>query len=128
MSGSRLGTPEELRLHPLRGAIFESWVASEIMKAQLNAGQRPRLSFFRDEHGLEVDVLAETGAQLIGVEVKSGATVPLEAFAPLEAVAQLVPELRTRIVLHGGSESWNSKHGRAVSYRELDHIDWSKGA
>lgn len=31
-------TPEELRLHPLRGAIMESWVCAEIMKAQPNPG------------------------------------------------------------------------------------------
>jgi len=70
-------SPEELRLHPLRGAIFESWVASEIMKAHHNVGQRPSLSFFRDAHGLEIDLIVERGTQLIGVEVKSGATVPL---------------------------------------------------
>jgi plasmid stabilization system protein ParE len=45
----------------------------------------------------------EHGANLTGVEIKSGTTVPLEMFAPLEAVARLVPELRTGIVLHGGA-------------------------
>jgi hypothetical protein len=30
--------PEQLGTHPLRGAIFESWVASEILKWRLNRG------------------------------------------------------------------------------------------
>jgi hypothetical protein len=46
-------------------------------------------------------------------------------FAPLEAVARLVPELRTRIVLHGGTESWTAQAGQALSYREIDRRDWT---
>jgi predicted AAA+ superfamily ATPase len=118
---------DELRLHPLRGAIYETWVVSEILKAHHNLGAPARLSFFRDAHGLEVDLLIERSRALVGVEVKSGATVPMEAFAPLESVARLLPELRTRIVLHGGSESWSVKQGRALSYREIDGTDWVGG-
>ena len=44
-------TPDELRHHPLRGAIFESWVVSELVKAHRNTAREPRLSFFRDAHG-----------------------------------------------------------------------------
>jgi hypothetical protein len=49
---------------------------------------------------------------------------PVEAFVPLEPVARLPPDLRTRIVLHGGSESWSLKQGRALSYRQIDRVDW----
>ena len=120
-------SPDELRLHPLRGAVFESWVVSEIMKAYHNVGKQPALSFFRDAHGLEVDLLIGHGADLAGVEVKSGATVPLEMFAPLQAVARLVPELRTHIVLHGGTETWTTRVGQALSYRDIERRDWTEG-
>ena len=32
-------TPEQLRTHPLRGAIFETWVVSEIVKHRMNLGE-----------------------------------------------------------------------------------------
>jgi uncharacterized protein len=115
-------TPDELRLHPLRGAIFESWVVSEILKAHRNSGQTPRLSYFRDAHGLEVDLLVESGREIAGVEVKSAATVPLEMFRPLEAVAALIPELRERFILHGGPGSFRSSLGRALSFRDIDQV------
>lgn len=118
-------TPEELRLHPLRGAIFESWVVSELMKAHHNVGQQPKLWFYRDAHGLEIDIIVEHGIGLTGVEVKSGATVPFEAYAPLSAVAALIPELGGRIVLHGGQESWTSEAGEALSYRDIDRREWA---
>jgi hypothetical protein len=71
--------------------------------------------------------MVERGPEIAGVEVKSGATVPLEMFAPLEAAARLIPELRTSIVLHGGPESFTTSRGRALSYREIDGVDWVRG-
>lgn len=118
-------TPEELRHHPLRGPLFESWVVSEVLKAHVNVGRSPRLSFFRDAHGLEVDLLVERGTRFVGVEVKSGATVPLESFASLAAAATLIPELGARIVVHGGTDSWSNRAGRALPFREMDRFGWT---
>lgn len=118
-------TADELRLHPLRGAIFESWVAAELLKAHRNAGQQPRISYFRDAHGMEVDLIVERGSDLLGIEVKSGATVPLEAFSALGALGKLLPELRQRFVVHGAAESWATSEGRALSYRDLDSVRWT---
>ena len=39
------------------GALFEGFIAAEIVKAQVNAGRRRELCYFRDEQGLEVDFL-----------------------------------------------------------------------
>jgi hypothetical protein len=58
------------------------------------------------------------------VEAKSGSTVPLEAFTPLRAVAELVPELAERVVVHGGESSHRATAGRAVSFREIDKVKW----
>jgi predicted AAA+ superfamily ATPase len=118
--------PRELRAHPLRGAVFESWVVSEVLKAHHNAGVTPRMSFFRDTHGLEVDLLVERGGDLVGVEAKSGATVPVEAFAPLQSVAALLPELRELIVVHGGDDAWSSDRGRALPFSALDEVSWTQ--
>lgn len=48
----------QLRDHPLRGAIFETWVASEIRKARVHRGWPPGMSLFRDRKGREVDVVS----------------------------------------------------------------------
>jgi predicted AAA+ superfamily ATPase len=67
--------PEQLQAHPQRGALFESWVAAEILKARLHRGVEPDLYHLRETRGIEVDLLVEAGEILFGVEVKSGATV-----------------------------------------------------
>ena len=37
-------SPDELRGHPLRGAIFETWVAAEVVKAHYHRGAVPALA------------------------------------------------------------------------------------
>lgn len=64
----------ELRHHPLRGAIFESWVASEVFKAVTHRGELPRLCHYRAA-GTEVDLVMDLGARFVLAEAKSGSTV-----------------------------------------------------
>ena len=64
--------PGDLAAHPLRGAIFESHVVAELTKGYLHRGEEPRLSFWRDARGHEVDVVVDEGPQPTAVEVKSG--------------------------------------------------------
>ena len=68
-------SPEQLRTHPLRGAIFETWMVSEFVKHQTNLGETTRaLSFYRDQNGAEVDLIIETPSHLQLIEAKSTAT------------------------------------------------------
>ena len=77
--------PEHLRAHPQRGALFENWAVTELLKARLHQGRRPDLYFLRDKAGHEVDVLVETAPDTLqGVEIKSGATVAGDFFAGLD--------------------------------------------
>jgi predicted AAA+ superfamily ATPase len=63
-----------LNTHAARGALFETYVISELMKQRLNAGQALDLYFWRDHVGHEVDVLIESGQGLQALEIKSGTT------------------------------------------------------
>lgn len=48
-------TGAELEKSPFLGALFEGFIAAELVKTQLNAGRRRELYYFRDQQGLEVD-------------------------------------------------------------------------
>ncbi len=55
-------TPEQLRSHPLRGPIFETWVVSEIVKHRMNLGETRGIFFYRSRDVAEVDlVICTTG-------------------------------------------------------------------
>jgi hypothetical protein len=100
----------------------KSWLG--VLEASYLALRLPPFSRNLSKRGLEVDLLVERGTRILGVEAKSGATVPLEAFAPLGAVAELVPELDQRVVVHGGDSSHTTTAGRAISFREIDDMKW----
>ncbi|MED5619407.1 ATP-binding protein [Ideonella sp. BN130291] len=66
---------QALATHAMRGALFESWAASEYIKSRCNAGLSPALHFWRDHAGHEVDLVIEAeGGRLDAVELKSGST------------------------------------------------------
>jgi len=75
-------------------SIVEGFVASELVKCQVNAGKRSELYYFRDQQGLEVDFLWPRGnRRLTLLEVKSSKTVTPEMAVPLERLAAAI---RTR--------------------------------
>lgn len=89
-----IDTPEQLEVHPLRGAIFETWVISEIVKLRAHLGPAPSLCFYRDAKGLEVDAVLERGNTLLLVETKSGGTVAGDFFDALRVLDGTLAALR----------------------------------
>jgi predicted AAA+ superfamily ATPase len=69
-----ISEPAQLDTHPLRGAVFESWGISEVIKAVLNQGRRTSIGFLRDKNGTEVDLVMEHQGSLVPIEFKAGRT------------------------------------------------------
>ncbi len=122
-------TPQQLRNHPLRGAIFETWVVSEILKSRVHRGLQPSLSFFRDRKGLEVDVLVELARTLLAVETKSGETIAGDFFSGVRAFASWVASSRLRrkvrsFVVYGGSTMQKRSTGTAIPWSSVHRQAW----
>jgi predicted AAA+ superfamily ATPase len=85
----------DLEKSPFHGALFEGFMAAEIIKAQINAGRRRELYYFRDEQGLEVDfVVPGKGGSVTLVECKTSRT-PTPAMAmPLQRLAEAMKKKR----------------------------------
>jgi uncharacterized protein len=75
-----LKDPDHAAAGPLGGAIFETAVLLQMVKAFVNRGEAPLIHFWRTSAGLEVDFVVEAGGKLVPVEVKLSAT-PLPAMA-----------------------------------------------
>lgn len=70
----RINDPEILKFHPLKGQIFETLMVSEIIKQYFNQGMEAPVYFWRDNKGLEVDVIIDKGHYLMPVEIKISET------------------------------------------------------
>lgn len=65
----------QLLTSPHLGQVFENLIVAETYKAHLNRGVEPRLYFYRDDAGTEVDLLEFTDeTRPMAVEVKSSMT------------------------------------------------------
>ncbi|MEX0848903.1 MAG: ATP-binding protein [Candidatus Dependentiae bacterium] len=65
----------DLYTHPMRGAIFESFVISEMYKYRYNKHLKPDLYFWRDVQGHEIDAAFEKNFDtIVPIEIKSGMT------------------------------------------------------
>jgi predicted AAA+ superfamily ATPase len=87
----------ELSKSPFVGSLFEGFIASEIVKAQVNAGRRRELYHFRDEQGLEVDfVVPGRGGSLTLVECKASRTVTPAMTTPMQRLRDAVLKRRRK--------------------------------
>jgi predicted AAA+ superfamily ATPase len=118
---------EQLRLHPLRGAIFESWVISEIYKASVHSGVQPSLFHYRETRGLEIDLLIEQVEGLDAVEIKSGATAAADFFKNLKRfydrmkAAGKTYRIRSHVV-YGGDDSRQRTDAQVLSWRDVQRL------
>ena len=90
----------ELERSPFLGPIIEGFVAAEILKNQVNRGQRKELYYFRDEQALEVDFLVpRPNARFWAVEVKASKTVQSSMASPLTSLGRAAGARASRRVV-----------------------------
>jgi predicted AAA+ superfamily ATPase len=80
-------TPGTLESGAFAGAIFETYVISEIIKSYWHNGKDPAIYFYRDQDGKEIDVLLEENGVLYPVEIKRKSNpdkTDISAFATLK--------------------------------------------
>lgn len=121
--------PGQLRHHPLRGALFESWAVSEVLKWRLHRGLPQRMFHLRESRGAEVDLLVEEGASLIALEAKSGATVVPDFFKAFEDLRAEVTDREPHLtldprVVYGGDASQRRSTATVIPWRELHEHEW----
>ncbi|MBD5202215.1 MAG: ATP-binding protein [Bacteroidales bacterium] len=90
---------EILKVHHMRGALFENIAICELIKRSYNRGSDPRIYFYRDKSGLEVDAVEDVAGTLHLYEIKSGATLRSSYLENMKKVKELLPNVgRTTII------------------------------
>lgn len=118
--------PEQLHTHPLRGPIFETWVASEITKRRANQGETRGLSFYRDRNGAEVDLVVEHAPDLTLVEAKSAATASSNLMQGAKRVRSHLSRATGRcsvVVVYAGDQLQRRGTDWLVPWSELHNFD-----
>ncbi|HSR50259.1 MAG TPA: ATP-binding protein [Acidobacteriota bacterium] len=116
----RIRSPQDLHIHSSRGAIFESFVVSELLKNALHQGREPDLHFWRDSAGNEIDAVLERGTHQVAIEIKSGQTIAKDFFSGLDHWRGLVgdPDAPAALV-YGGDRSFQRRGFQVYSWSVL---------
>ncbi len=111
---------KQLSRDPLRGALFENLIIIEALKSHLNLGKDPRIFFFRDSHGNEVDLIIQFARQLKPYEIKSSQTWHDSFLKGLFYFNQLVGERGEKgCIIYAGNSSRNNDSYTLLPYTDL---------
>ena len=117
----------QLDVHPLRGAIFECWVVSEIIKQRFNRGETNGVFFFRDKAGLESNALVQGRKTLKIVEVKAGQTISSDWAASSQKITELFARTKqavSSVVVYGGTEKQERNGVTYLPWHAIQDYSW----
>jgi predicted AAA+ superfamily ATPase len=67
----RISSSDAIGSHPLKGSLFETYIAMEILKVFHSWPLKPNLYHFRSYSGAEVDLVVELNGRLFPIEIKA---------------------------------------------------------
>ena len=116
----RIDGPLTLATHAMRGAIFETWVLAETLKHRFNQGLSADVYFWRDNHGVEVDLLYPHQGMLHPVEIKSGTTFATDWLRGCDLFKRYAGERSAPgVVVYGGDDSYEILGSQVMSWQRF---------
>lgn len=115
----RITNAAQLENHPLRGALYETWVVAEAIKGYSALGQDPPLYFWRDQHGHEVDLLVDCSTHLHPMEIKIGSTFQPSWLKNVRWLNEL-QEYHQGHLIYGGDEAFSYQGVQVVPWHAAD--------
>jgi predicted AAA+ superfamily ATPase len=119
-------TVDQLRSHPLRGPLFETWVVSEILKHRMNAGESGGMYHYRDQNGVEADLVVEQPGRLSLVEAKAAGTAGPGLCDGLDRVRTVLEQAQPcgAFVIYGGDTAQKRSNVEVLPWRDLHERRW----
>ncbi|WP_414699078.1 DUF4143 domain-containing protein [Oligoflexus sp.] len=99
--------------------MFESFIISEIYKYFTNQHRIPPLYFWRENKGVEVDLIIETSQALIPIEIKSGETFNRDFLKTLQNYLSFAkPRAKNPGLVFGGTGNFVREDVHVVGWKE----------
>lgn len=111
---------DDYQFHPMKGALFESLIYSEIIKATYNKGEREQVYFWNDKHKNEVDFIFENQLKVIALEAKSGSTIVPDYFKALANLEKnLASDFSNGCLIYGGDKEQTRSGFSVLPWQKL---------
>lgn len=108
---------------PLRGALFENLIVTELLKARLNKDAAPNLYFLRTEKGFEIDIIYRAGTDIIPIEIKSSMSYHPDLVRNLKTFCESEKHARNSLLIYTGDSYSSFNDIRCLNYLETSRFD-----
>ncbi|MCW5911560.1 MAG: ATP-binding protein [Cyclobacteriaceae bacterium] len=113
-------TAGEIQGHFAMGQLFENFVIMECYKQRLNKGIRNGLYYWKDNKGIEIDLLIENGTEMMAIEIKAGKTFSPDFFKNLRYWSGLSKApAKNCVVIYGGNNQQMLPYGMLRSWSTM---------
>lgn len=113
----------QLSRDPLRGAIFENMIVSELIKSRFNKGLDSNLYFYRDSHHNEVDIVLKHGSMLQPIEIKSAQTFHPEFLKRFRNFQKTFPDrMIDPVLVYDGEQEQKVLGIELVNFRNMKKL------
>ena len=123
--------PDQLRFHPLRGAVFVTWVVSEAIKHRANQGLAGGTYHYRDRSGTEVELVLESSRGVSLIEAKASTTASTRMLGPPMRVrshlASAHPQAEV-VAIYGGDDTQRRNDGSLIAWHGLNRTEPARDA
>lgn len=109
---------EHVARDPLIGGLFENMVVIEALKSRYNSGKEADLYFFRDNHGMEIDLIISNHRQLMPVEIKSARTFSSDFIKNIKKYRKISPSVKSGAVVYAGELTPSSDGVRIINFAD----------
>lgn len=114
----------QIHTHYLKGGLFENLIIAELVKKAYHKAGKPRLYFWRDSNGNEIDCLISKGQRVDLLEFKAGQTVNRSYFKGFTYFRNFAAEvIQKQYLIYGGKENQPGTETQVLSWRNLDRME-----
>lgn len=111
--------PDQIAIHPLRGALFETMIVGELVKQMTNVCSHQNLYYYRDSNRNEIDLVFQDGLKTLLVEIKSGATFSNDWTKTMLRLKDQFDPSAELSVIYGGDETQERTLFKLLSWRNV---------
>lgn len=107
-------TPDEFMHSHFRGALVENFIVTECIKNNLNFQSGNQYFYWRDNNGVEIDLIHQKGEKVFPIEIKSAQTYTKDFSKNLKKF-MAYSDVEKGLILYDGTQSFIGSDGIEVT-------------
>jgi hypothetical protein len=112
----------QVGLSPYLGGLFENLVVVEALKARFNGGTESNLYFWRDNNGLEADLLASNFGGLTPIAIKASMTYSKDFGRAFPRLRKASDKIKAGYIIYAGDLEAEVSGDRFINFTKTEKI------